>query len=79
VIVAVPPLHAIVPAEEDTPRPQATAAITVIDVVEVLSALLSPVKLPGIAHDVPFENNSWPLTVDGPPIEFPCSLIKIWR
>jgi len=76
----VPPLHAIVPADAVTPvRLQDGAGTTCMDVVPVLSEVLSPANVPGVVQDVPLENNRLPLIVDGPPTLVPCTLINICR
>ena len=50
-----------------------------MEVVPVLSEVLSPVKVPGNVHDEPFENSKLPLIVEGPPRAVPCTLINTWR
>ena len=69
VIMVVPPLHAMVPAEAVTVSGQ--PGITCMEEVELLSAVLSPAKVPGVEHTTPFENNRLPVTVEGPPITLP--------
>ena len=71
------PLQVIVPAEAVNARLHAGAAITCIEVVPVLSEVLSPANVPGVVHDVPLENNREPLTVEGPPIAVPVTLMNI--
>jgi hypothetical protein len=77
VSVVVPPLQEMVPAVAVTPSGQ--PPITCMDDVELLSAVLSPGKLPGIVQEVPFENSRFPLTVEGPPMTFPCTAINMVR
>lgn len=77
VSMVVPALQVIDPAEALTASGQ--PAKTCIEDVELLSAVLSPDKLPGVVQDIPLENNKLALTVEGPPILFPCTLIKIVR
>ena len=75
VSVEVPPLQTIVPAEAVTVRGQ--EGITVTDDVELLSAELSPAKLPlGPVH-TPVGKFNCPRIVDGPPTVFPVIFIRI--
>ena len=70
--MVVPPLQAIVPAVAVTERLQATAGNTCIDVVEVLSARLSPVNEPGpVQTPVPGPKDREPAIVEGPPTAGP--------
>lgn len=72
VSVVVPALQAMVPAAAVTVSGQ--PAITLIDDVELLSAVLSPTIVPpaGPVQTEPAEKDNWPKMFEGPPITLPC-------